>query len=103
MGPPTPEFFKLYMVPGMFHCGGGIGTSAFDAVTPLVEWVEKGSAPISLVAGRVFDGKIIRTRPLCPYPQEARYGGTGSIDEAQNFICAVPDRGPAPTASSRSN
>jgi hypothetical protein len=87
MGPSTSDFFKLYMVPGMFHCGGGVGTSAFDAFTPLVEWVEKGTAPAALAAGRDADGTVIRTRPLCAYPQVARYKGAGSIDEAANFAC----------------
>jgi hypothetical protein len=101
MGPSTSDFFKLYMVPGMFHCGGGVGTSAFDAVTPLVEWVEQGVGPTSILAGRELDKKIIRTRPLCPYPQVARYKGTGSVDEATNFACA--DSGPLIPSTSRSN
>jgi feruloyl esterase len=103
MGPSTPDFFKLYMVPGMFHCGGGIGTSVFDAVTPLVEWVEKSAAPTSIPAARELDGRIVRTRPLCPYPQVARYRGSGSIDDGANFVCAVPAAVPVPTTSSTSN
>jgi feruloyl esterase len=103
MGPSTPDFFKLYMVPGMFHCGGGIGTSVFDAVTPLVEWVEKSAAPTSIPAARELDGRIVRTRPLCPYPQVARYRGSGSIDDAATFVCAAPDPISGPTTSSTSN
>jgi feruloyl esterase len=90
MGPSTPDFYRLFMVPGMFHCGGGIGTSTFDAVTPLVEWVEKGVAPQSIPASRLVDGKAVRTRPLCPYPEVAKYKGSGSIDEAASFTCAKP-------------
>jgi hypothetical protein len=90
MGPSTTEFFKLYMVPGMFHCGGGVGVSAFDALTPLVEWVEEGTAPQSITGARVVDDKVVRTRPLCPYPQVAKYKGSGSIDDASNFVCSAP-------------
>ena len=90
MGPATTDFMRLFMVPGMFHCGGGVGASAFDAMTPLVEWVEKSNAPTQIPAARISAGKVVRTRPLCPYPQVARYKGNGSIDEAQNFACAAP-------------
>jgi hypothetical protein len=90
MGPSTDEFFRLFMVPGMFHCGGGVGTSTFDVVTPLVNWVESGAAPESIPASRITGGKPVRTRPLCPYPQVARYKGSGSIDDAVNFSCVAP-------------
>lgn len=90
MGASTPEFFRLFMVPGMFHCGGGVGTSTFDLLGPLIEWVEKGVAPDRIDASRVVQGKTVRTRPLCPYPQVARYNGSGSIDEAANFTCRLP-------------
>jgi len=91
-GPSTADFYRLFMVPGMFHCSGGIGTSTFDALTPLVEWVEKGAAPQTIAASRVVDGKVVRTRPLCPYPQVARYKGNGSIDDAASFACATAER-----------
>ncbi len=90
MGSPTSDFFRLFMVPGMAHCGGGIGTSVFDADTPLVKWVEAGSAPAQIAASRVVNNKVDRTRPLCAYPQVARYKGSGSIDEAGSFNCAKP-------------
>lgn len=86
-GPHTSDFFRLFMVPGMFHCSGGVGPDRFDAMTALVNWVENGTPPASLLASRVDQGKIVRTRPLCPYPQVARYSGSGSIDEASNFFC----------------
>ncbi len=89
MGDSTPDFFRLFMVPGMFHCGGGIGTGTFDVATPLLHWVESGDAPAAIPASRVSGGKVIRTRPLCPYPLMARYKGSGSIDEAANFSCAA--------------
>jgi len=94
-GSSTADFYRLFMAPGMFHCGGGIGPSTFDAFTPLVEWVEKGAAPSSIVASRVVDGKVVRTRPLCPYPQVAKYKEGGSIDEAASFTCAAPERVPS--------
>ena len=90
LGPATADFYRLFMVPGMFHCSGGVGVSTFDALTPLVEWVEKGIAPRSIVGSRIVDGKVVRTRPLCPYPEVARYKGSGSIDEAMNFVCEKP-------------
>src|SRR5262249_25152044 len=91
VGPSTPDFYRLFMVPGMFHCGGGVGTSTFDAFTPLVEWVEKGTVPQTIVASRIVDGKVVRTRPLCPYPQVAKYKGSGSIDEAASVACSAAD------------
>ncbi|HEY6343939.1 MAG TPA: tannase/feruloyl esterase family alpha/beta hydrolase [Bryobacteraceae bacterium] len=90
MGPSTRDFFRLFMVPGMYHCGGGVGPNVFDVATPLLKWSESGAAPDRITASRIEDGKVVRTRPLCAYPQVARYGGTGSIDDAANFQCARP-------------
>jgi feruloyl esterase len=59
-------------------------------MTAIIDWVERGKAPDTLAAARVVDGRTVRTRPLCPYPQVAKYAGTGSIDEAANFRCAAP-------------
>src|SRR5262245_7028799 len=87
MGASTPDFYRLFMVPGMSHCSGGAGTSTFDALTPLVQWVEKGLTPATIPASRVVDGKVVRTRPLCPYPQAAIYKGSGSTDDAASFAC----------------
>jgi hypothetical protein len=92
IGDSTGDFFRLFMAPGMFHCGGGVGTSTFDVATPLLHWVESGDTPKTITASRVSSGKVNRTRPLCPYPQVARYKGSGSIDEAANFSCMTPDR-----------
>ena len=89
-GSDTPEFFRLFMAPGMGHCGGGIGPDRHDSVTAIVNWVEKGKAPDLMIASRVADNRVVRTRPLCAYPQVARYSGTGSIDEAANFRCVAP-------------
>jgi feruloyl esterase len=78
---------RLFMVPGMGHCGGGDGTSTFDMLSALDQWVEKGKAPERIPASRLKDGVVDRTRPLCPYPQKAAFSGSGSIDEAANFVC----------------
>ena len=89
MGSSTADFYRMFMVPGMAHCQGGTGTSTFDAFTPLVRWVEKGTAPDTIPAARVAAGKTVRTRPLCPYPQTAIYQGSGSTDDAASFACGV--------------
>jgi len=88
MGTGTADFFRFYTVPGMFHCNGGVGCDRFDMLGPLVEWVEQGKAPERIVASKMAGGKAVRTRPLCPYPQAAKYKGSGSIDDAANFSCA---------------
>ena len=59
-------------------------------MTAVINWVEKGTAPSSIVASRVVNNDVVRTRPLCAYPQVARYSGTGSIDDAKNFKCVAP-------------
>jgi feruloyl esterase len=87
MGAGTSGFFRLFMVPGMFHCGGGVGADTFDKFGPLVGWVEHGTAPDAIPASRVAGGKVVRTRLLCAYPEVDRYTGTGSIDDAANFAC----------------
>jgi feruloyl esterase len=81
--------YRLFMVPGMAHCGGGDGTSTFDMIGALEQWVEKGKAPDRIPASRVRNGVTDRTRPLCPYPQVAVYQGTGSTDDAANFLCKL--------------
>ena len=91
-GPKTTDFFRLFMVPGMAHCGGGVGPDQNDAVSAVVDWVEKDKAPASIVARKIVNGQVTRSRPLCPYPQVARYKGQGSVDEAENFSCVAPPR-----------
>ena len=86
MGPTTPDFFRLFMVPGMFHCRGGFGPERFDALTPLINWVEAGRAPDRIVASQTDGDMITRTRPLCAYPQVARYE-SGNRAEAASFAC----------------
>ena len=79
--------YRLYMVPGMTHCRGGQGTDTFDMLSALEQWVEQGKAPGRIEASRVVNGTVQRTRPLCPYPQVAKYSGNGSTDDAANFTC----------------
>lgn len=99
--PATDDFFRLFLVPGMGHCGGGTGATSFgnqgapapvadrqhDLLRALDAWVERGEAPDRLIASRVVDGKVVRQRPLCPYPQRAVYKDSGSTDDAASFEC----------------
>ncbi|BCY12948.1 feruloyl esterase [Actinoplanes sp. L3-i22] len=80
-------FAKLYLLPGMAHCGGGLGPNSFDVLTPVMNWVESGTAP-----GRIVASMTGRTRPVFPYPQVARYDGTGSTDDQANFVAVTPRR-----------
>ncbi len=104
MGPAAlVDFLRLYMAPGMLHCGGGDGPNDFgqghagasgdslhDVNTALEAWVEKGTAPAAIIARRGA-----RTRPLCSFPQIARWNGAGSTDDAANFVCADPNAVPS--------
>lgn len=100
------SFLRLYMVPGMQHCGGGPGPDVFgeygfspvndsqhNMYMALEDWVEKGSAPGPIVASKLArptpDAPATMTRPLCVYPQVARYKGTGDTNDAANFICSA--------------
>lgn len=84
------QYARLFMMPGAQHCGGGPSTSTIDAFTSVVQWVENGAPPAQIIgtapAATPWPG---RTRPLCPYPAYARYNGSGSIESAANFSCAV--------------
>jgi feruloyl esterase len=82
----TDEFLRLFLAPGMHHCGGGPGPSSLDALTALERWVEEGTPPGRIIATHPMSG---RTRPLCPHPQVARYTGTGSIEDAASFHCEL--------------
>jgi feruloyl esterase len=89
--------YRMFMVPGMGHCGGGAGTTTFDMLTALEQWTEAGKAPASIPASRVANGQTERTRPLCPFPQVATYSGAGSTNDAANFTCKAPQSVPALT------
>jgi feruloyl esterase len=80
-------FARLYLFPGMAHCGGGLGPNTFDLLTPLMSWVETSTAPYALVANNTSTGV---SRPVYPYPTVARYTGTGSINNAANFVPFTP-------------
>ena len=84
------SFYRLFMAPGMAHCSGGTGPNSFDMQAAMEQWVERGIAPEEIIATRSTNGVVDRTRPLCAYPQVARYIGSGSTDAAENFLCAVP-------------
>ena len=99
-GGDAAAFARLYPVPGMGHCSGGPATDQFDLLTPLVAWVEQGVAPEQVIASARGTGNVggvnadlpsdwsaTRTRPLCPYPQVARYQGSGSPERAASFSC----------------
>jgi len=84
----TLSFARLFLIPGMNHCGGGPALDDFDPLTAITAWVEQGTPPASMTAtGRSFPG---RSRPLCPYPETAHYKGSGSIEAAANFTCERP-------------
>lgn len=84
------DSMRLFMEPGMDHCYGGDGPFDFDTVAAIEQWVEKGKAPDRIVAAHLPKdaAKPDRTRPLCPYPEVAKYKGSGSTDDASNFVCA---------------
>ncbi|MGH7621792.1 MAG: tannase/feruloyl esterase family alpha/beta hydrolase, partial [Gemmatimonadaceae bacterium] len=88
------QFYRLFMVPGMGHCGGGDGPNTFDMEHALADWVERGVAPASVIATHHGRGGVPdRERPLCPYPEAAVYDGNGDINRAVSFACrdrAVP-------------
>jgi len=87
----SDQFVTLFMAPGMHHCqGNGPGPNRFDMLTALEQWVERGVAPTRVVASHATAGVVDRTRPLCAFPEVARYVGTGGIDAAENFRCEAP-------------
>jgi feruloyl esterase len=106
--PATDQFMRFFMLPGMGHCGGGVGFShigaatgtplsddaAHDLVRALDAWVRQGKAPAMFIAAHQDEHKVVTaTRPICRYPLEARYSGHGDIHEAANFACAAPSPG----------
>src|SRR5579871_4596217 len=79
------DWSRMFLVPGMAHCGGGPSLDQFDMLSAVVNWVEKGKSPDSVIAtGKAFPG---RNRPLCAYPKHAQYTGSGDSEDARNFRC----------------
>jgi hypothetical protein len=93
------QFARLFMVPTVYHCGGTYGTGTavrFDLVNPITHWVEQGAPPDKIIVTHADQtGSVVRTRPVFAYPEQARYTGTGSIDDATNFVGVMPSRVPA--------
>lgn len=87
MGAKQDNWYRLFMVPGMAHCGNGAGPNQFNYMGAMERWRESGTAPEFMIAEHVANNKVDRTRPLCPYPQVATYKGVGSINDAANFSC----------------
>jgi len=88
----TEDFFRLFLIPGVHHCQGGPGLTDFDALTLLENWVEKGQAPDALMARRLANGVVERSRPIYPYPVLARYSGSGDPKQAASFAPHDPTR-----------
>jgi hypothetical protein len=86
----TQSFARLFLAPGVGHCGGGSGPNSFDMFGELVKWVEMGQAPEQITASLTQNNQIVRSRPLCAYPKVATYTGSGSTNDAKNFVCELP-------------
>ena len=84
------RFARLYLLPGVAHCGGGAGPDTIDLLTPLMAWVEGGTPAGQVIASKVVNGAVTRTRPVFPFPTVARYIGSGSTDDAANFVAYTP-------------
>lgn len=86
------DSIRLFTIPGMGHCFGGAGCDTFDKLGAIDDWVGKGQAPARLITTKVSDGKVVRTRPICAYPQTASYRGSGNINDAASFVCMAAQR-----------
>ena len=85
--PSVWGFLRLFLAPGMGHCGGGPGPDTFDALGALDKWVTQRTAPDKIIASHLANGFADRTRPLCAYPLQARWNRSGSSDDAGSFTC----------------
>jgi feruloyl esterase len=90
MGKNQDDWIRLFMAPGMQHCGNGPGPNQVNWMAVLERWREGGNAPDRIDAAHVTNNRIDMTRPLCPYPQVAQYKGVGSTNDAANFVCKQP-------------
>jgi hypothetical protein len=95
MGPTQDGWMRLFMAPGMQHCGNGPGPNQVNYMSALERWRESNAAPDQLIASHVTANRVDMTRPLCPYPQVAQYKGVGSTNDAVNFVCKAPSRATA--------
>ena len=87
VGKTADDSIALFMLPGVYHCQGGPGPDRFDRMAAIESWVERGTKPTRIVASHQTNGKIDRTRPLCPFGQVARWNGTGNTNDEANFSC----------------
>jgi tannase/feruloyl esterase len=90
MGSGQDDWLRLFMEPGMQHCAGGPGPDQFNAIGAMERWRESGIAPDKIIASHITNNRVDMTRPLCPYPQVAKWTGTGSTNDAMNFVCKKP-------------
>jgi hypothetical protein len=97
-GEHARDALRLFTIPGMSHCMGGAGCDTFDKLGAIDAWVAQGKAPQRLVAAKVSGAKIVRTRPLCAYPEVAKYNGSGDPDDAASFTCVLAAAAEAQTA-----
>jgi feruloyl esterase len=86
--PDKQDQIRLFVNPGVGHCGGGTGCDTFEKLETIANWVESGKAPDWILSSKVTGGKTVRTRPLCAYPAVAKYKGSGNLDDAASFECA---------------
>jgi feruloyl esterase len=89
-GSKQDDWMRLFVLPGVGHCGGGAGPDQADYMAALERWKENGAAPDAIVAAKVAGGRVVMTRPICAYPKVAAYKGTGSTNDAANFSCKLP-------------
>jgi feruloyl esterase len=87
-GPKYKDSIKLFEMPGMNHCGGGLGCDQFDKIGTIDSWVTEGKTPERIVASKLANGQPVRTRPICAWPLVSRYKGSGSEDDAASYVCA---------------
>jgi feruloyl esterase len=92
----TLRFFRLFLLPGVMHCGGGEGSDRADLLTALARWVENGTAPEKIITTKLVDGTDMRARPVFPYPKTARYKGSGPVDDPDSWIAVEPAKVPEP-------
>ena len=90
MGPEQDDWMRLYMMPGVGHCRGGVGPDQANFLSAMERWVESDIAPDRITASKVTNGEVNMTRPFCAYPEVASWTGVGSTNDAENFVCQAP-------------